>query len=266
MPHLQEAALQDWSFVSFKRVGEKPLQDRCEVANPAAFAEQLQWSRQFWESPHSGSYNQTKVWQPPPSEGGIVYAGGTLDIPRRAHVFSLWSTALEDINHNLVCVKGLLWVQCPRRVPAWCCSVASCSFLVATCHKKKRWKSEERERKLPVNGEETDRNISWNQPKAHLVWYFSAYTFIRAGNRQPWCYLKMGLLLFWEECLEMTLKVEPGMMYSDILSKAWNSFHSHLCDLFGTPKTLFWCIKKLKSAIYFSEYSFFPPQISLSYI
>lgn len=140
MPHLQEAALQDWSFVSFKRVGEKPPQDRCEVANPAAFAEQLQWSRQFWESPHSGSYNQTKVWQPPPSEGRIGYSGGTLDIPRRAHVFSLWSTALEDINHDLVCVKGLLWVQCPRQVPARCCSVASCSFLVATCHKKSNGK------------------------------------------------------------------------------------------------------------------------------
>lgn len=44
-------------------------------------------------------------------------------------------------------------------------------------HKKKQCKREERERKLPVNGEEIDRKIAWNQPKGHLVWHFSAYTF-----------------------------------------------------------------------------------------
>lgn len=39
MPHLQEAALQDWPFASFKGVDKKAPQDRWEVANTAEFAE-----------------------------------------------------------------------------------------------------------------------------------------------------------------------------------------------------------------------------------
>lgn len=92
-----------------------------------------------------------------------VYSGGTLAIPRSAHVFSLWSTGMEDINHDLVYVKGLLWVRCPRRVPARCCSVASCSFLVATCHKKSNGKVR-REREKAASEWRRNRQENFLEP------------------------------------------------------------------------------------------------------
>lgn len=138
-----------------------------------------------------------------------------LDTSRSGLMSIPWFPSLKHSPGGYRTTSRYVWtdcsgVLCPRWVPAWSGCMASYTLLTATCPKPATEEGKEREK--AAGAWKGNRKNVWKQSETELVWHFSACTITQVGCRQCWCYLKVSLLSFWEEWLETTLRVEPGMM------------------------------------------------------